>query len=286
MRVKLRKRDIIFILLSIILIAGVARAEDAAENKAAEADANPAKSDTQEREELNPYMPTYFMLQWGTPDPRDKKRLYTKFQFNTKPELTLFRKLFPEKYQYIHLYFAYTYRALWSITENSAPFKDNSHNPEIFFDIDNNYLLKIGQIGIEHESNGKDGEDSRSWNRVYWEPRLVYHMPEGLLLLFDTLALHLRGWYKFREAQSDNPDILDYYGYGEIALKLYGNNHLFTVSARKGLKKNYGNIQIEYIYRISKNFGIYAQFWDGYGESLLDYNRSSTRYGAGIALTY
>ncbi|MBI5182049.1 MAG: phospholipase A [Nitrospirae bacterium] len=283
----MRKIDIIFIALSIILIAAATKAEDIPENKAADADIKSVKNDTQEKDRLNPYKPTYFMLQWGTPDPRDKKQLYTKFQFNTKKELpirNLSQKVpIPE---YLHLYIAYTYRALWSITEESAPFKDNSHNPEAFIDIDNKHLLKIGQIGLEHESNGKGKEDSRSWNRAYWEPRLVYHRPEGRILGFDTLSVHLRGWIKFRELQSDNPDILDYYGNGEIALKLYGDKNLFTVSARKGLKKSYGNIQIEYMYRIFENFCIYAQFWDGYGESLLDYNRRSTRYGVGMALTY
>lgn len=270
-----RFRNICIILaLSLILISAKAMAEDASNPIAAVSADKPGSNDTEKKEQdLNPYKPTYFMFQWGTHDPRDNRQLYAKFQFNIKQNL------------WEGLYFAYTYRALWSITEQSAPFKDNSHNPEIFYDISSEGLLKIGQIGFEHESNGKGGIDSRSWNRVYWEPRLVYKRLEGKLFGFDTLAVYIKAWIKFNEKQSDNPDILDYYGNGELTVKLYSDEYQFVVKARKGLKKDYGNIQIELMHRLSENFSLYAQFWNGYGESLLDYNRQTTRYGIGFALT-
>jgi phospholipase A1 len=223
---------------------------------------------------IDPYRPTYFMLQYGTPDPRDDRELYAKFQFGTKQPLAG-----------DYLFFAYTYRALWSITAESAPFKDSSHNPEIFVDIDNKGTAKIGQIGVEHESNGKGGEDSRSWNRIYWEPRLVYRRKEGKMLGFDTFTLHIKGWVKLREELSDNPDILDYYGNGELTAKFYSEENQLALKGRKGLKKDYGNIQVEFMRRITDNLCLYAQLWNGYGESLLDYNKRSTRYGVGLALT-
>jgi len=270
---KFRSRCII-LALSLILISVKVMAEDAPNPTAVVSVAKKTNNGTEkEKQDLNPYKPTYFMFQWGTHDPRDNQQLYAKFQFNIKQNI------------WNGLYFAYTYRALWSITEQSAPFKDNSHNPEIFYDIDNEGLVKIGQIGIEHESNGKGGVDSRSWNRVYWEPRLVYKRPEGKLFGFDTLAVYIKAWGKFEEKQSDNPDILDYYGNGELTIKLYSDENQIVVKARKGLKKDYGNIQIEFMRRISENFSLYAQFWNGYGESLLDYNRQTTRYGIGFALT-
>lgn len=272
--VRLGKRCIIAVSLSVFLIAAIAKAEDIVNEANIVAVDESGKNYSEGKGKLNPYKPTYFMLQLGTPDPRDQKQLYAKFQINIRQHL-------PSDY----LYFAYTFRALWSITEESAPFKDSTHNPEIFLDINGKRLLKLGQIGIEHESNGKGGEDSRSWNRAYWEPRLVYNRPEGSLLGFDTISVLLKGWIKFKEGVSNNPDILDYYGNGEITIKLYGNEAQFAVKARKGLKKDYGNIQAEFMRRISKNICLYAQFWDGYGESLLDYNKRSTRYGIGISLT-
>lgn len=271
---RLRGRYLIFALLSLVAIAITAEAEEVS-NGAIAISANRDSSDDikGKTSELNPYKPTYIILQAGTPDPRSKNIIFTKFQINIK--LPVAEPLF----------FAYTLKALWDITEDSAPFKDYSHNPEFFLDIDNSNMLKIGQIGVEHESNGKSGEDSRSWNRVYWEPRFVYKRPAGKILGFDTVAVHLKGWYKIEGDQSGNPDILDYYGNGELTIKLYGNRGYLAVKTHKGLKKAYGNIQVEFIHRISESLGIYAQFWDGYGESLLDYNKGTTRYGIGFALT-
>ena len=37
-------------------------------------------------------------------------------------------------------------------------------------------------------------------------------------------------------------------------------------------------------YPISSVFRVYAQYYKGYGESLLDYNTESERFGIGIAL--
>src|SRR3972149_4807197 len=194
---KFRSRCII-LALSLILISVKVMAEDAPNPTAVVSVAKKTNNGTEkEKQDLNPYKPTYFMFQWGTHDPRDNQQLYAKFQFNIKQNI------------WNGLYFAYTYRALWSITEQSAPFKDNS----------------------------------------------------------------------------DNPEILDYYGNGELTIKLYSDENQIVVKARKGLKKDYGNIQIEFMRRISENFSLYAQFWNGYGESLLDYNRQTTRYGIGFALT-
>src|SRR3990167_1686639 len=117
---KFRSRRII-LALSLILISVKVMAEDAPNPTAVVSVAEKTNNGTEkEKQDLNPYKPTYFMFQWGTHDPRDNQQLYAKFQFNIKQNI------------WNGLYFAYTYRALWSITEQSAPFKDNSHNPEIF----------------------------------------------------------------------------------------------------------------------------------------------------------
>jgi len=173
---RLRSRYLIFALLSLVAIAITAEAGDIS-NGASAISANRDSSDDikGKTSELNPYKPTYIILQAGTPDPRSKNIIFTKFQINIK--LPVAEPLF----------FAYTLKTLWDITEDSAPFKDYSHNPEFFLDIDNSNVLKIGQIGVEHESNGKSGEDSRSWNRVYWEPRFVYNRPAGKILGFDII---------------------------------------------------------------------------------------------------
>src|SRR6185436_13257366 len=70
-------------------------------------------------------------------------------------------------------------------------------------------------VGGDHESNGKDLPDSRSWNRLY----LASYF-EGA----SQLA-YLKLWYRLPEDPKsspedtegdDNPDIQDFYGYGEF----------------------------------------------------------------------
>lgn len=224
---------------------------------------------------LTPYKPAYIIWQGGSPDPTDGERSYLKFQFSLKQHMCK------------NLYFSYTQKSFWSISRDSTPFKDSNYDPELFwaFRGDDGSMFKPGQIGFEHESNGREGIYSRSWNRAYWEPKFVY----------GDVVVSIKGWYpikgwsskgwKQNSDLSDNPDIEDYYGHGEVAAKVSRGHWQFGARGRKGNKGSYGSIQGDVLYKLRKNLSVYAQFWDGYGESLLDYNKSSTRYGIGLAFT-
>lgn len=76
-----------------------------------------------------------------------------------------------------NLYAAYTQTMFWSIFSDSQPFKDINYNPEAFYRIveldSDTELLKSVDIGYVHRSNGKDGLDSRSINRVFVKTNLV-----------------------------------------------------------------------------------------------------------------
>lgn len=267
------KRYIILLVIFFVCInAGTLRAEIAKIEKAVDY----CKGDMEDGiSGLTSYKPTYIIGQWGTPDPTDGGTSYLKFQFSLRQQLCS------------NFYFGYTQKSFWSISRDSAPFKDSNYNPELFwaFKRRDDSLLQGGQIGAEHESNGRDGLSSRSWNRVYWEPRLEY----------GDLTVSLKGWYPIKGFSTEgwrqnsdlsgNPDILDYYGYGELAAMYDISRWQIGVRGRKGTKSNYGNIQGDIIYKLRKNFSVYAQIWDGYGESLLDYSNSSTRYGIGFAFT-
>ncbi len=43
-------------------------------------------------------------------------------------------------------------------------------------------------------------------------------------------------------------------------------------------------MELSWSYPIAKYVRVYAQYYHGYGESLLDYNRSRNRIGLGISL--
>jgi phospholipase A1 len=71
------------------------------------------------------------------------------------------------------LYFAYTNRSFWQLyNENSAPFRETNHEPEIFLLMPTDWELfgfknSFINLGFVHQSNGRGGTLSRSWNRIY-----------------------------------------------------------------------------------------------------------------------
>ena len=112
---------------------------------------------------------------------------------------------------------AYRQNSFWHLWEESAPFFDNNYNPQAFFYFDardyaHNAFAPSLRAFVEHESNGRDGAESRSWNRY------------GIGLDFGNyldapLYGEIRGWRAF-SVGAENPDIRDFAGRGEITLNL------------------------------------------------------------------
>ena len=68
-----------------------------------------------------------------------------------------------------HLFLQYSQKAMWNVFEESLPFHDLNFNPGIGIQnlvVYNGKLVGNGTIMLEHESNSRDGEASRSWNKV------------------------------------------------------------------------------------------------------------------------
>lgn len=90
---------------------------------------------------------------------------------------------------------------------------------------------------------------------------------------------------------SDNPDIADYRGYTDLKAAL-GWKRGLQVSAlgRMGKDANHGSVQVDVTYPLMQppngSFSIYlhAQYFTGYGESILRYNQKSEVFRAGISL--
>lgn len=223
---------------------------------------------------IHPYKRNYILLgQWGTPSAEDGKMVYTKYQLSIKQNLCR------------HLYLGFTQKSLWSITAPSIPFRGMNYNPEFYLDF-TNYgvgVWRLGKIGLfEHESNGRDGLASRSWNRFYWEPQILTSDSDILPFNFQKLVVALKWWHAYNI--DDNPDIRDYQGNQEFSVTLNQPRVQWAIIVRKG-QKDYGSLQMDINYRFKGNMDLFFQLWDGYGESLIDYNRSSTRYGFGIAIS-
>lgn len=224
------------------------------------------------------YKLNYGILQYGTRN-RYANSTFVKFQISLAKDIVKGDLLeLPAE-----LDASYTLKALWDIHRDSAPFEDYFHNPEIFA-----FLNKDGKVsarfGIEHESNGKAGAESRSWNQLYVQPRLIFNFDDSPLG-FHSLGLYLKTWYKFFKNRN-NRDIDDYSGYGEIAIKAYGDKQNLFMTYSRGEKNELGTILLEHMYRIGNGWAFYLQYVDGYEETMVDYKRRSRRAGAGISLLH
>ena len=203
------------------------------------------------------------------------KRTEAKFQISLKKLIAddlLFKNL--------DLYVAYTQQSFWQVydSKDSRPFRESNYEPEIFFSYPlEKYPLFFDRVnfGYVHQSNGGGSLNSRSWDRLFLQGVYTY----------DHFIFALKTWYRIEEngSKDDNPDILDYLGYGELSAGYVFKNHLWTLTLRNNLQSdNKGAIILDYSYPIYKNLYFYIQFFSGYGESLIDYNRSIDRIGVGL----
>lgn len=206
-----------------------------------------------------------------------------KFQVSIKKRIT---------YKY-PIHFAYTQRSLWDISEDSSPFKETNYNPEFFYVFGNNssetetgWTIPRWRLGAEHESNGRAGPTSRSWNTIYIEPTFNYKWgigAHGDLYEGGELTIAPKVWTPFM-VSVDNSDITDYYGYMELLVKYSTERGQLAVIGRKGTKGSHGHIQVDISYNCLKGSDVnsYIQLWHGDGESILGYDKEESRALIGV----
>jgi phospholipase A1 len=170
----------------------------------------------------------------------------------------------------------------------SSPFRDTNHEPEMFLTFLTRQPFlgltnRIISFGINHQSNGQSGALSRSWNRLFAE--FVFER--------NHFYMSVKPWWRIPEDDKaeddptgdDNPDITDYMGYGEIIGLYELNRHRLGFMLRNNLSSsNKGAIQLDWSLPLKKKVRGYVQYYNGYGETLLDYNHYSHRIGIGVML--
>jgi phospholipase A1 len=105
------------------------------------------------------------------------------------------------------------------------------------------------------------------------------------------LAVGFKPWYRIPEddEDDDNPDITDYLGHYELRAAYKWNDHVFSVMSRNNLESGFSRGAVELTW--SFPFGDYpflkgyVQYFNGYGESLIDYDHHVNKLGIGIAVT-
>ncbi|MDH3977517.1 MAG: phospholipase A [Gammaproteobacteria bacterium] len=179
---------------------------------------------------------------------------------------------------------AYTSTSWWQIgnddDEASSAFRETNYEPEIFLRhyAENMEIfggkVRAFDLGVNHQSNGRSQLLSRSWNRVMGRAYIDW----------GDVAVALRAWYRIPEDDDDddNKYMYRYYGAGDVTVVWAPNKNTFSAMIRPGTEEN--GLEFTWSYPVTKILRVYAQYWNGYGESLLDYNVRTERIGIGIAL--
>lgn len=194
----------------------------------------------------------------------------------------------------VSLWVAYTNISWWQSFNQalSEVFRETNHEPEIFLDYVTKYHFagldwRLGRIGFNHQSNGRGGVESRSWNRIIAQAAAER----------GRLYLSLRAWLRLPESEKedaddvagdDNPDIEDYLGYGDFTGFYQLGKQNFSMILRNNLQRdNRGSVQLDWSFPfgpVTRLRGV-VQYFNGYGESLIDYNAYTNRIGFGVMLT-
>lgn len=223
------------------------------------------------------YKDNYFIFGTAVGSKPTRENTNVKFQISIAQRLT--RSTLPWG---TYLYLFYTQKVFWNVLENSMPMTDLNFNPGIGLAkplfVKNRFIGKLTMM-LEHESNGRDGTASRSWNKVSL----------GANIMIDpAFTIHGKFWIPIIDGQN-NKDILDYCGIYQTGMQFNAlNNRLgvaVTLVKRRGWKLNYNAI-VELSYKLfpRDNQYIFLQYYNGYGEGLLAYKEFHSTVRVGIVI--
>ena len=130
---------------------------------------------------------------------------------------------------------------------------------------------------------------SRSWDRWYLQPKIK---------VGDRLIVTLKRWWRHKEDPKenindaegdDNEDIEEFLGRGELRISVKpvsGWDFQVLTMYRDGSSPAHDTYQVDLIIRPCWFLdGVYCQlhYFNGYGESLIDYNQRVKKVGIGFA---
>jgi len=235
---------------------------------------------------LSPYKPIYFL---GGVDPTD-----AKFQISFKYQLFNNKGDWAKHNHWLRgFHLAYTQVSFWDLAGDSRPFEDTNFMPEVFYGLKDLELKFLPgdptvdlQAGFQHESNGRDGLDSRSLNIIYG--RAAYRHGFGLNW-FAKISGEL---WSYTGDLEDNPDIADFRGHSSFRLTAGHEKGVQLSAYRRG---RIGQGKSSYLFDLTfpfatpgtqkrLNFNLHAQLFTGYGENLLTYKQKETRFRLGLGL--
>jgi len=242
---------------------------------------------------LVPHKPTYF-LPFNFNDKLTDYSLYEDSESLNNIQQTEIKYQISFKVPLIHhigdlplsAYIAYTQTSFWQAynADESSPFRETNYEPELFLrwdvnkELTSNWFLKGVSMGFTHQSNGRSEPISRSWNRLN----------SSLVFGKENIAIAITPWYRIEEAESDddNPDLLDYYGHGQMTFVYKNADHVFAITTRNNIESGFskGSLKASLSFPLFENVKGYVQVFSGYGNSLIEYNVYTNTIGIGISI--
>ncbi len=255
----------------ILMFSAQARAEEGTGGSLLNADNKTEKLEEEDKSILERHYPFYFA--YGRPS--------SKLQVSFKVPVV----------RGIPLYFGYTQFMFWNLEEESKPFKDFTYNPELFYrhNTGNMGWLKSVDFGIfGHNSNGKKEIESRSLDKHY----VRFNFDREGSRWITRFGAQLSYLYNFDET---NMDIQKYIGPLSLSVSFiqlfdsWVDKSEVALTASPGGKLasrwNRGGYQLSWSFRFGKFQlvpAFYLQYYYGYAETLLNYNKEVSEFRGGI----
>jgi len=195
----------------------------------------------------------------------------------------------------LDFWFGYTQQSYWQAYhfKRSAPFRESNYEPELGFTYrggDNPVKTPIYRSGLftvpsvsagfAHQSNGQGGFLSRSWNRIWVSFVLGYG---------ESWIVGIKPWLRVPEktSEDDNPEILDYAGRAEFMVLYRYSSHQLSAIVRNNLRAqdNRSGYELDWTFPVPIEHGkfkLIVQLYNGFGESLIDYDVRTRRIGFGV----
>lgn len=239
-------------------------------------DADSVRRDFSNQPYFGLYKDNYFIFGPSVGPKATKSNTNVKFQISIAQRLT--RATLPWG---TYLYLFYTQKCFWNVLENSLPMTDLNFNPGIGITkplfVKNRYIGKLTFL-IEHESNGRDSIQSRSWNRVALSANVF---------VTKNLMVHGKIWAPIVDGQN-NKDIVKYCGFFQTGFQVLSDDKRFAGGVTIVPRHRFGSMNtiVDVSYRIFKrdNQFLFLQFYNGYGEGLLEYNKFHSQIRIGLLI--
>ncbi len=221
-----------------------------------------------------------------TTNPRHKNEA----QFQVSIKVPIFNNIFNSQGD---LFVAYTQNSFWQIydKDDSSPFRETNYQPEVFWQVDkinkNRFGLNTIRFGGIHQSNGQSAPKSRSWNRT------ELHM----LFEANNFFYGFNAWSRWDEPyendinntrDDDNPLLTDYIGNQKIFIGFKYKRFENTLTYQNDItdfKTDKGSVTLDIAFPShNNNFDYFLRYFNGYGESLIDYDKKIERYSIGVMI--